>query len=110
MIQIVNILPPVDVKAITETSESKFYTLETSSNRPFVLVRANANVGGNKQEDQWHWVSLGSVKNRKTGFVTFQEAINTEVAVDENIVKEHDTLYATFKYLGERAKVYQPDS
>ena len=109
MVQIVDEVPQQSVKSKGDTDSSKFYTLETQSKRPFILVRANATVGEHKQEDQWHWVALGSVKNRKTGFVTFEQAIDQAVKGD-NIVNEHDSMSDAYTYLSRLAESYTADT
>ena len=109
MVQIVNEVPELSVKPKGKADEGKFYTLETGSKRPFFLMRANAQVGEHKQEDQWHWIALGKVKNRKTGYVSFQDAIDGAMK-EGNIVNEHDTMSHAFGYLCELSSGYQADT
>ena len=96
------------VKICTDDAdEGKFYTLETKSGRPFVLVRANATIEDETEEDQYHWVAIGKEKNRKTGFLTFEDAIEGALKKDRNSLKEHDTQSDAFRYLAEVAEKFE---
>tara|TARA_R110002020_G_scaffold220785_2_gene428788 strand:- start:45510 stop:45836 length:327 start_codon:yes stop_codon:yes gene_type:complete len=99
MKRVVKYLQPTDEISAENVDEGKFYTLETKSNRPFVLVRANATVDGNLDEDQYHWVAIGKVKNRRTGYSSFIDAINGALGKDGNNLKEHDSMADAFEYL-----------
>lgn len=89
-------------------SEDNFYALETKSGRAFFLLRADAKVGKgtgrNREEDQWHWVAIGLEKNRKTGYKTFEAAIEGAYKSEDNVLKEFDTQEEVYKYLAKRAK------
>ena len=107
MKKVVKCAPPIVELCSDNASEDKFYTLDTKSGRPFVLVRANATVSGNKEEDQWHFVAIGSQKNRKTGYQSFDDAINGAFKKDGNELKEHETQEDAYKYLAKVAKKYE---
>ena len=94
---------------IDDVDEGKFHTLETKSKRPFLLIRANATIDGDTDEDQYHWVALGAEKNRKTGFESFEDAIKAALKKDANTLKEHDTQKEAFLYLAELAGAYEDE-
>ena len=97
-----------EVKICTEDAdEGKYYTLETKSGRPFFLIRANATVDDDTEEDQWHWVAIGKEKNRKTGFSSFEDAIEGALKKDRNTLKEHDTQSDVFTYLANVAEQFE---
>lgn len=104
MIEVVKQIAEPEVRALDKADENLYYTLETGSGRPFMLVRANANVGDHSQEDQWHWVGIGKVKNRKTGLVSFDEAMNLAISKPDNVVFEHSSQQEAFLYLADLAK------
>jgi len=100
--------PIVDVVTIDNASEEKFYTLKSAkSNRPYVLIRANATVGDHRQEDQWHWVAIGKTRNRATGSVTFKDAMDRALKYEGNEVQEHDTMSEALTRLTSLAGVYE---
>lgn len=94
---------------IDNVSEDMFYTLETKSGRPFFLVRANAEVNEEVEEDQYHWMALGAEKNRKTGVPSFEEAIERAFKKSDFVLKEHETQKEAFLYLAELAGAYEDE-
>lgn len=106
MKRVVKRLQPADEISADTVDEGKYYTLETKSNRPFVLVRANATVDGALDEDQYHWIAIGKVKNRKTGYPSFTDAINGALGKEGNSLKEHDSMANAFEYLQDFSELH----